>query len=108
MQQKTPEVAIMLMPIILASCSGCLGGGKTSDEVTSPLAHSLLVVRSVEAMIGYNTSLSCVLNTSNGQGINDQVVYWYLDGKALGQSSTYFGFATYNLSVSNVSALSIG
>jgi hypothetical protein len=108
MQQKTPIAAIMLVLIILASCSGCLGGGKTGNETTSPLANSLLTVSPVEAMIGNTATLSCVLNTSNGQGLIDQVVYWYVDGKALGQSSTYFGFATYNLSVSNVSALSIG
>jgi hypothetical protein len=108
MQQKTAVFAIMPMLIILASCSGCLGGGKTNNETKSPLANSLLTVRSVEAMIGYNTSLSCFLNTSNGQGLNDQVVYWYLDGISLEQSSTYFGFATHNLSVSDVSALSIG
>ena len=108
MQQKKATVAVMLILIVLVSCAGCLGGGKTSDEVTSPLAHSLLVVRSVEAMIGYNTSLSCVLNTANGLGLNDQVVYWYLDGKPLGQSSTYFGFAVRNLSVSEVAALSTG
>ena len=108
MQQKTPTVAIMLMLLVLASCGGCLGGGQTNDVTTSPLANSMLVVRSVEVMIGYNTSLSCVLNTTNGLGLNDQVVYWYLDSKPLGQSSTYFGFATYNLSVSDVSALSVG
>jgi len=59
-------------------------------------------------MVGYNTSLSCVLNTTNGQGLDNQVVYWYLDGTPLGQSSTYFGFATYNLSVSEVSGLLLG
>jgi hypothetical protein len=108
MQQKIPTAAIILMLIVLASCGGCLGGGQTNDGTTSPLANSLLVVRSVQVMIGYNTSLSCVLNASNGQGLTDQVVYWYLDGKPLGQSSTYFGFAVHNLSVSDVSALSIG
>jgi cell division septation protein DedD len=59
-------------------------------------------------MVGYNTSLSCVLNTTNGQGLDNQVVYWYLDGTPLGQSSTYFGIATYNLSVSEVSGLALG
>jgi hypothetical protein len=92
---------------MLLSC-GCLGGGQTNNENTSPLANSVLVVRSVEVMVGYNTSLSCILNTSNGQGLDNQVVYWYLDGKPLGQSSTYFGFAAHNLSVSDVSALSTG
>lgn len=108
MQQKTPIAAIVLVLIILASCSGCLGGGKTGNETMLPLANSVLVVSSVEAMVGNSTSLSCGLNTSSGQGINNQTVYWYLDGKALGQSSTYFGFAAYNLSVSNVSVLSLG
>lgn len=108
MQQKTPTVAIIIILIVLASCGGCLGGGQTNDEATSPLARSLLVVSSVGVMIGYNTSLSCVLNTANGLGLNDQVVYWYLDGKPLGQSSTYFGFTMHNLSISDVSALSIG
>ena len=107
MRQKAPISAIALILIALLTC-GCLGGGQTSNETTSPLANSLLVVRSVEAMIGYNTSLSCVLNTSNGLGLNDQVVYWYLDGKPLGQSSTYFGFAVHNLSVNDVSALATG
>jgi len=107
MQQKTPTVAIILILLLLASCGGCLGGGQT-NETTSPLANSLLVVRSIQVMIGYNTSLSCVLNTSNGQGLTDQVVYWYLDGKPLGQSSTYFGFSSHNLSVSEVSTLSTG
>ncbi|MCJ7639453.1 MAG: hypothetical protein MUO70_06195, partial [Euryarchaeota archaeon] len=69
MQQKTPTVAIMLMLLVLASCGGCLGGGQTNDVTTSPLANSMLVVRSVEVMIGYNTSLSCVLNTTNGLGL---------------------------------------
>jgi hypothetical protein len=108
MQQKTPIAVIMLVLTILASCSGCLGGGKTGNETTSPLANSLLTVSPVEAMIGNTATLSCVLNTSNGQGLIDQVVNWYVDGKALGQSSTYFGFATYNLSISEVSALSVG
>jgi len=80
-------------------------GGQSNDTNTAPLANSLLVVRSVEVMVGYNTSLSCVLNITNGQGLDNQVVYWYLDGQPLGQSSTYFGFATYNLSVSDVSDL---
>jgi hypothetical protein len=108
MPQKTPTVAIILILLLLASCGGCLGGGQTNNQTTSPLANSLLVVKSVQVMIGYNTSLSCVLNTSNGQGLTDQVVYWYLDDKPLGQSSTYFGFSTHNLSVSEVSALSTG
>src|SRR5665647_1040239 len=107
MWQKASISAIALILIVLLTC-GCLGGGQTSDETTSPLAHSLLVVRSVEAMSGYTTSLSCVLNTSNGLGLTDQVVYWYLDGKPLGQNSTYFGFSTHNLSVCEVSALSTG
>lgn len=108
MAQKTPIVAITLILLLLASCGGCLGGGQTNNGTTSPLANSLLVVRSVQVTIGYNTSLSCLLNTSNGQGLTDQVVYWYFDGKPLGQSSTYFGFSTHNLSVSDVSALSTG
>src|SRR5674536_361845 len=68
MWQKASISAIALILIALLTC-GCLGGGQTSNETTSPLANSLLVVRSVEAMIGYNTSLSCVLNTSNGLGL---------------------------------------
>jgi hypothetical protein len=107
MLQKAVTVSVSLILITLLSC-GCLGGGQNSNEKTSPLANSLLTVRSVEVMIGYNTSLSCVLNATNGQGLNDQVVYWYLDGKPLGQSSTYFGFSVHNLSVSDVSALLIG
>lgn len=107
MRQKAPTVAISLILITLLSC-GCLGGGQTNDQKTSPLANSVLVVRSVEVMLGYNTSLSCVLNSTNGQGLDDQVIYWYLDGKPLGQGSTYFGFAVHNLSVSDVSALSTG
>ena len=100
-------IAILIVTIMLFSC-GCLGGGQSNNTNTAPLANSLLVVRSVEVMVGYNTSLSCVLNITNGQGLNNQVVYWYLDGKPLGQSSTYFGFATYNLSVSDVSGLALG
>ena len=100
-------IAILIVTIMLFSC-GCLGGGQSNNTNTAPLANSLLVVRSVEVMVGYNTSLSCVLNMTNGQGLNNQVVYWYLDGKPLGQSSTYFGFATYNLSVSDVSGLAVG
>ncbi len=107
MRQKAPTVVISLILIMLLSC-GCLGGGQTNNENTSPLANSVLVARSVEVMLGYNTSLSCVLNTTNGLGLDNQVVYWYLDGKPLGQSSTYFGFAVHNLSVSDVSALSTG
>lgn len=100
-------IAILIVTIMLFSC-GCLGGGQSNNTNTAPLANSLLVVRSVEVMVGYNTSLSCALNITNGQGLNNQVVYWYLDGKPLGQSSTYFGFATYNLSVSDVSGLAVG
>src|SRR5208337_2178429 len=100
-------IAILIVTIMLFSC-GCLGGGQSNDTNTAPLANSLLVVRSVEVMVGYNTSLSCVLNITNGQGLDNQVVYWYLDGQPLGQSSTYFGFATYNLSVSDVSGLALG
>jgi hypothetical protein len=107
MRQKAPTVVISLILIMLLSC-GCLGGGQTNNENTSPLANSVLVARSVEVMLGYNTSLSCVLNTTNGLGLDNQVVYWYLDGKPLGQSFTYFGFAVHNLSVSDVSALSTG
>src|SRR5665647_3659493 len=76
MQQKTPIAVIMLVLTILASYSGCLGGGKTGNETTSPLANSLLTVSPVEAMIGNTATLSCVLNTSNGQGLVDQTVYW--------------------------------
>ncbi len=100
-------LAVLIVAIMLSSC-GCLGGGQSNDTNTAPLANSLLVVRSVEVMVGYNTSLSCVLNITNGQGLDNQVVYWYLDGQPLGQSSTYFGFATYNLSVSDVSGLALG
>ena len=100
-------LAVLIVVIMLSSC-GCLGGGQSNDTNTAPLANSLLVVRSVEVMVGYNTSLSCVLNITNGQGLDNQVVYWYLDGQPLGQSSTYFGFATYNLSVSDVSGLALG
>lgn len=100
-------LAVLIVTIMLFSC-GCLGGGQSNNTNTPPLANSLLVVRSVEVMVGYNTSLSCVLNTTNGQGLDNQVVYWYLDGTPLGQSSTYFGFATYNLSVSEVSGLALG
>jgi hypothetical protein len=100
-------LAILIVLITLSSC-GCLGGGQQNNEKTPPLANSLLTVRSVEAMVGYNTSLSCVLNTTNGQGLDKQVVYWFLDGKPLGQSSTYFGFAMYNLSISDVAALALG
>jgi len=70
-------------------------GGQSNNTNTPPLANSLLVVRSVEVMVGYNTSLSCVLNTTNGRALIIRL-YWYLDGTPLGQSSTYFGFATYN------------
>jgi len=97
----------LIVAIMLSSC-GCLGGGQSNDTNTAPLANSLLVFRSVEVMVGYNTSLSCVLNITNGQGLDNQVVYLYLDGQPLGQSSTYFGFATYNLSVSDVSGLALG
>ena len=100
-------LAVLIVTIMLFSC-GCLGGGQSNNTNTPPLANSLLVVRSVEVMVGYNTSLSCVLNTTNGQGLDNQVVYWYLDGTPLGQSSTYSGFATYNLSVSEVSGLALG
>jgi hypothetical protein len=100
-------LAVLIVAIMLSSC-GCLGGGQSNDTNTAPLANSLLVVRSVQVMVGYNTSLSCVLNITNGQGLDNQVVYWYLDGQPLGQSSTYFGFATYNLSVSDVSGLALG
>ena len=100
-------LAVLIVTIMLFSC-GCLGGGQSNNTNTPPLANSLLVVRSVEVMVGYNTSLSCVLNTTNGQGLDNQVVYWYLDGTPLGQSSTYFGIATYNLSVSEVSGLALG
>ncbi|MFZ0926166.1 MAG: Ig-like domain-containing protein [Halobacteriota archaeon] len=100
-------LAILIVSIMLFSC-GCLGGGQSNNTNTAPLANSLLVVRSVEVMVGYNTSLSCILNTTNGGGLDNQTVYWYLDGTPLGQSSTYFGFATYNLSVSNVSGLALG
>ena len=100
-------LAVLIVTIMLFSC-GCLGGGQSNNINTPPLANSLLVVRSVEVMVGYNTSLSCVLNTTNGQGLDNQVVYWYLDGTPLGQSSTYSGFATYNLSVSEVSGLALG
>ncbi len=100
-------LAVLIVAIMLSSC-GCLGGGQSNDTNTAPLANSLLVVRSVQVMVGYNTSLSCVLNITNGQGLDNQVVYWYLDGTPLGQSSTYFGFATYNLSVSDVSGLALG
>jgi len=100
-------LAVLIVTIMLFSC-GCLGGGQSNNTNTAPLANSLLVVRSVEVMVGYNTSLSCVLNITNGQGLDNQVVYWYLDGTPLGQSSTYFGFATYNLSVSDVSGLALG
>ena len=100
-------LAVLIVTIMLFSC-GCLGGGQSNDTNTAPLANSLLVVRSVEVTVGYNTSLSCVLNTTNGQGLDNQLVYWYLDGTPLGQSSTYFGFATYNLSVSDVSGLAAG
>ena len=100
-------LAVLVVTIALFSC-GCLGGGQSNDTNTAPLANSLLVVRSVEVMEGYNTSLSCVLNIPNGEGLNNQVVYWYLDGTPLGATSTYFGFATYNLSVSDVSGLALG
>jgi len=100
-------ITILIVTIMLLSC-GCLGGGQSNNTNTAPLANSLLIVRSVEVMVGYNTSLSCVLNMTNGQGLNNQVVYWYLDSKPLGQSSTYFGFGTYNLSVSDVSGLAVG
>jgi hypothetical protein len=100
-------LAVLIITIMLFSC-GCLGGRQGNDTNTAPLANSLLVVRSVEVMVGYNTSLSCVLNITNGQGLDNQVVYWYLDGQPLGRSSTHFGFATYNLSVSDVSRLALG
>ena len=100
-------LAVLVVSIMLFSC-GCLGGGQNNNTNSAPLANSLLVVRSVEVMVGYNTSLSCILNTTNGEGLENQVVYWYLDGAPLGQSSTYFGFATYNLSVNDVSGLALG
>jgi hypothetical protein len=105
MQEKVHILTVALIILTLSSC-GCLEGEHKSDEKTAPLANSLLVVRSAQVMPGYNASLSCVLNSLNGQGLDNQSVYWYLDGTFLGQSSTYFGFATYNLSVGDVSALS--
>lgn len=107
MRQKARIITVSLVALTLLAC-GCLGGGQKDNETTSPLANSLLVVRSVQAMPGYNVSLSCVLTMMNGRGLDNQTVYWYLDGKPLGQSSTYFGFAVYNLSVGDVSALSQG
>jgi hypothetical protein len=107
MRQKARIITVSLVALTLLAC-GCLGGGQKNDEKTSPLANSLLVVRSVQVMPGYNVSLSCVLTVMNGQGLDNQTVYWYLDGKPLGQSSTYFGFAVFNLSVGDVSALSQG
>ena len=106
MRQKA-ILAVLVITIMLFSC-GCLGGGQSSDTNTTPLANSLLVARSVEVMVGYNTSLSCFLNITNGQGLDNQVVSWYLDGHPLGATSTHFGFATYNLSVSDVSGLALG
>ncbi|MGZ4942801.1 MAG: hypothetical protein ACXV6K_00820 [Halobacteriota archaeon] len=107
MRKSVPLASILIVTTLILS-SGCLGGGQKNEENTSPLANSLLTVRSVQAMLGYNTSLSCVLNTTNGQGLDSQMIYWYLDGKPLGQSITRFGFATHNLSVSDVLALEAG
>lgn len=107
MREKVYILTVALMVLTLFSC-GCLDGEHKSDEKMAPLASSLLVVRSVQVMLGYNVSLSCVLNSLNGQGLDNQSVFWYLDGRFLGQSSTYFGFAMYNLSVGDVSALSQG
>lgn len=107
MPQKARILTVSLVALTLLSC-GCLGGGQKNDEKIPPLANSLLVVRSVQVMLGYNVSLSCVLTTMNGQGLDNQSVYWYLDGKLIGQSSTHFGFATYNLSAGDVSAPSQG
>jgi hypothetical protein len=107
MRRKARIITVSLVALTLLAC-GCIGGEQKNDKKVSPLANSLLVVRSTQTMLGYNVSLSCVLTMMNGLGLDNQTVYWYLDGKPLGQSSTYFGFTMYNLSVGDVSALSQG
>ncbi|MGZ4917789.1 MAG: hypothetical protein ACXV5E_05180 [Halobacteriota archaeon] len=97
-------VSILIVTALILS-SGCLQGGQNNQEKTPPLANSLLTVASVQAAPGFNTTLSCVLNTTNGSGLNNQTIYWSLDGKPLGQSTTRFGFSVHNLSVNDVLAL---
>jgi hypothetical protein len=107
MQRKT-LVAATLVAIYITSASGCIAGNQNQNEKTVPLATSILTVNSLEAMRGYNASLSCTLNATNGKGLHNQTIYWYIDGNPLAEGKTFFGFAFYNLSSVDVFNFSIG
>ncbi len=106
--QRNALVAATLVAIYITSASGCIGGNQKQNEKNVPLATSILVVNSLEAVRGYNTSLSCALNATNGKGLHNQTIYWYIDGKALAEGKTFFGFAFYNLSSIDMFNFSIG
>jgi hypothetical protein len=106
--QRRALVAAALVVLYITSTSGCIEGNQSQNEKTVPLATSILAVNSLEAVQGYNASLSCTLNATNGRGLHNQTIYWYIDGKHLAEGKTFFGFALYNLSSTDTFNISIG
>ncbi len=106
--QRNALVAATLVAIYITSAAGCIGGSQNQNEKNVPLATSILVVSSLEAVWGYNTSLTCTLNATNGKGLHNQTIYWYIDETPLAEGKTFFGFAFHNLSSTDMFNFSIG
>jgi hypothetical protein len=101
---------VVLASILLIAVSvGCLEQAHTNAPLTTSAATTTL---KINAPLNVNQSeyatFTCQLNVTHGQGLDNKAIRWSIDNVDKKTTSTIWGYAALNLTLSETQSLSIG
>lgn len=99
---------IIALILLIALTLGCVNQSTDAPQVNTATANTQLKLNSTTVAQGEFCTLTCQLNMTRGEGLNNKTIVWFLDNNYKGTSRTLWGYATYNLTGVDTSQLSIG
>lgn len=102
-------LAILASILLVALSCGCLDNGQQHTPVSNSAANTVLTF-STQTVVNQSeyATFACQLNVTRGQGLDGKEIHWSVDDVPKATSRTVWGYATYNLTSTDTSNLTVG
>jgi|GEM_PF-243483 len=102
-------LAILASILLIALSCGCLENTQQHTPVNNSAANTVLTFSS-QPTVNQSESATfvCQLNVTRGQGLDGKEIHWSVDDVQKAVSQTMWGYATYNLTSTDTSNLTVG
>ncbi len=103
------KLFVVLASILLIAVSvGCLQQTNTNAPLSTSVATTTLTISAPSVNQSEYATFACQLNVTRGQGLNNKEIHWSIDNVDKGTTSTIWGYASLNLTISETQGLAIG